>query len=81
MSERTYLDRYYDLSGFMDGRDEPVLFYGYDPEYHNTFLVLTPDDVLEPEPRTVRFCAVTRNTSISPGYRVYGLNASSLVVS
>jgi len=81
VSERMYLDRYYDLSGFMDGRDVPVLFYGYDPEYHNAFLVLSPDGVLEPEPRTIRFCAETRNTSISPGYRVYGLNASSLVVS
>jgi hypothetical protein len=76
-----YLDRYYDLTGFMNNSEQPILFYGYDPEYDHAFLVLSPDGVIGPQRRIIRFCAESRNTTLNPGYWVYVLNSTSLVIS
>jgi hypothetical protein len=78
-TERYYLSYYYELTDFIDGKDLPVIFRGYDLQYHDTRYILTPKGVIEPAHRTIGFCAESINATKYPVYSVYRLNLSSII--
>jgi hypothetical protein len=76
--ERYYLSYYYELTPFINGVDQPVLFYGYDLNYHQSMLVLAPKGIIHNQHRIIHFCGETNNSTKLHGYWVYNLNISSL---
>ena len=78
-NERRVLgDTYYGLTDFIDGKDLPVLFRGYDLNSHRSFLILAPKGIITPKHRIVQFCAKLKSTEKLGGYRVYKLNSSGI---
>ena len=77
-NERYYLSYFYELTEFIDGKDLPVLFRGYDLQYHETKIVLAPQGIIESKPRTIQFCAEAINSTNYPVYQVYRINFSSV---
>ena len=77
-SERYYLSYYYELTDFINGKDFPVLFSGYDLQFHETRVILAPKGVIELEHRTIGFCAESNNVTKYPVFWVYKLNSSTI---
>jgi hypothetical protein len=76
--ERYYLGHYYDLISFINGDDYPVLFYGYDLNYHQSILVLAPKGMIHNQHRIINFCGIPNNSTKLGVFSVYELNKSSL---
>jgi hypothetical protein len=74
-NERYYLDYYFDLTDFINGNDSPIVFLGYDLNYHRSILVLAPSEVITPEYRIIQFCGEPRNQTKAQS--VYRMNVSS----
>lgn len=77
-NERYYLSYYYELTDFIDGKDLPVVFRGYDVQYHETKIILAPYGILGEKHLDLGFCAQSNNLSRLPPYMVYKLNTSSV---
>jgi hypothetical protein len=77
-NERYYLSYYYELTDFIDGKDLPVVFRGYDRQYHETKIILAPYGILGEKHQDLGFCAQSNNLSRLPPYMVYKLNTSSV---
>jgi len=77
-NERYYLSYYYELTDFIDGKDLPVVFRGYDVRYHETKIILAPYGFLGQNHQDLGFCAQSNNVSRLPPYMVYKLNTSSV---
>jgi hypothetical protein len=77
-NERYYLNYYYELTDFIDGKDLPVVFRGYDIQYHETKIILAPYGILGEKHQDLGFCAQSNNVSRLPPYMVYKLNTSSV---
>lgn len=77
-NERYYLSYYYELTDFIDGKDLPVVFRGYDIQYHETKIILAPYGILGEKHQDLGFCAQSNNVSRLPPYMVYKLNTSSV---
>lgn len=69
-NEHYYLSYYYELTDFIDGKDLPVVFRGYDVQYHETKIILAPQSIIESKHRTIQFCAESNNASKYPVYQV-----------
>jgi len=76
--ERYYLDYYYGLTDFINGNDFPILFYGYDLNYHSGVLILAPEGVIDTRHRIIHFCGEPINSTMPRGSWVYRLNQSSM---
>ena len=76
-NERYYLS-YYELTDFINGKDLPIVFRGYDVQYHETKIILAPQSIFESKHRTIQFCAESNNASKYPVYQVYRINLSSV---
>lgn len=77
-SERYYLSYYYELTDFINGKDFPVLFSGYDLQFHETRIILAPNGIVEAEHRTIGFCAESNNVTKYPVYWVYRMNPGTI---
>jgi hypothetical protein len=77
--ERYYLNYYYDLTDFIDGKDSPVLFWGYALNYQQSMLILAPRGLLTSEHQTIQFCGISNNITKEQYYWVYELNSSSMI--
>jgi hypothetical protein len=78
-NERYYMSYYYNLTGFINGNDSPLVFWGYDLNYHQSMLILAPNDVLTSEHRIIQFCGKSNDPTKLHGYWVYKLNQSSML--
>jgi hypothetical protein len=77
-SERYYLSYYYDLTDFINGKDFPVLFSGYDLQFHEIRVILAPKGIVETKHRTIGFCAESNNVTKYPVFWVYRLNPDTV---